>query len=455
MRPISCLFSCMLLVSVSFGETVKSIEDKATHRQTGTIEIDDGGKAMKINAFCLNSKGQIIAVCGNGPGEVRVVDDSGKILNAWEVDVKPESVGVSDDDSILVGGEGKLYRFAESGSLMKEVDSPHAKRLRDSKEALRKEALAYLKRRNATRDPLMTAKMRVESYENMLTQLKERQQKSELNESEERLIKMLPDLMERYQKQVEELEAAEAELSDEEKAAAAKDRNKGPSEAEIKQQIDSMVRSKMRVSSISSDGDRLFVTTRGIEGYGYDVWKMNLDFGDAEVIVTGLAGCCGQMDVQCCPSGLFVAENSRDRVVHYDIDGTEITHWGKSDRTGVDGFSSCCNPMNVCFDKEGYVYTAESGSGRIKQFDSTGKLVSYVGDVDLVPGCKNVSIAVSPVSDKIYMLDLTRNHIKVMEPKTDEQSETVEKGSPGEDKNASTSPRRADLTIRVLQEVSK
>jgi hypothetical protein len=34
--------------------------------------------------------------------------------------------------------------------------------------------------------------------------------------------------------------------------------------------------------------------------------------------------------------------------------------------------------------------------------------------VDLVPGCKNVSIAVSPDADKVYMLDLTRNHIVMM-----------------------------------------
>ena len=78
------------------------------------------------------------------------------------------------------------------------------------------------------------------------------------------------------------------------------------------------------------------------------------------------------MDVQCCKKGLFVAENSRDRVVHYDIDGNEITKWGKSDRTGIDGFTSCCNPMNVCFDASGDVYTAEASSGRIKRFDSNG-----------------------------------------------------------------------------------
>jgi len=31
-----------------------------------------------------------------------------------------------------------------------------------------------------------------------------------------------------------------------------------------------------------------------------------------------------------------------------------------------------------------------------------------------VPGCKKVSIAVSPQGDQVYMLDITRGHIVVM-----------------------------------------
>lgn len=413
MRSALLALPCLLLASLVMADEVKSIEDQSTHAQSAIIQFTGASSVLKMNAFCLNNQGQIIAVCGNGPGEIRVANDDGKILNSWKVDVKPESVGVADDDTILVGGEGKLFRFAPNGTLMTEVASPHAARLRNSKTQLRTEALATLKRSMTARDPIAMAESRVASYENMLTQLKTRKENGTLNASEERLIKMLPDLMERYQKQLDDLQRAAELKGDDQKEKADTD----PTEAQITALVDSMIRTKMRVSSISSTGDHLFVTTRGTTGYGYDVWKMNLQFKNAEVIVSGLSGCCGQMDVQCCASGIYVAENSRDRVVHYDINGTEINKWGKSDRTGINGFTSCCNPMNVCFDEKGYVYTAESGSGRIKCFDSKGQLVSYVGDVDLVPGCKNVSIAVSPVNDKVYMLDLTRNHIKVMEPK--------------------------------------
>ncbi|MGI9467146.1 MAG: hypothetical protein ACR2OA_08505 [Rubripirellula sp.] len=412
MRSAFLALPCVVLASLAMADEVKSIDDQSTHAQTGIIQFTGASSVLKVNAFCLNNQGQIIAVCGNGPGEVRVANDDGKILNSWKVNVKPESVGVAEDDTILVGGEGKLFRFAPNGKLITKVASPHAARLRDSKAQLRSEALATLKRSMTARDPIAMAESRVTSYENMLTQLKTRKESGTLNASEERLIKMLPDLMERYQKQVDDLKRAALDSDEPETKSDTE-----PTEAQINSLVDSMIRTKMRVSSISSTGNHLFVTTRGTTGYGYDVWKMDLQFKDAAVIVSGLSGCCGQMDVQCCESGIYVAENSRDRVVHYDINGTEINKWGKSDRTGINGFTSCCNPMNVCFDKKGYVYTAESGSGRIKCFDSNGALVSYVGDVDLVPGCKNVSIAVSHVNAKVYMLDLTRNHIKVMEPK--------------------------------------
>jgi hypothetical protein len=398
MRSILSLLAVVVLAPYSPGETTKSIDDLATHQQAAVIEIADQDSPLKINAFCLDAKGQIVTACGNGPGEVRIVNDEGQILKSWKITVRPESINVADDGSVLVGGEGKLFRFSAQGKPLHVTDSPHAERLRSSSDELRKAAIEYLERRTK---PLRS---RIASYENMIQQLEQRAEKGELNAAEKRMLTdTLPRMLQRYKEQMGE--------QDEDS------QNKGPSEEAIQNQMESLIRSKMRISSIASTGDHVFVATRAIEGYGYDVWKMNRNFADAKVIVKGLRGCCGQMDVQCCEQGIFVAENSRDRVVRFDLNGEEITNWGKSDRTGIDGFASCCNPMNVCFDSKGYVYTAEASVGRIKQFDAKGKLIAYIGDVDLVPGCKNVSIGVSPVNDNIYMLDLTRNHIKVMQPK--------------------------------------
>ena len=155
-------------------------------------------------------------------------------------------------------------------------------------------------------------------------------------------------------------------------------------------------------------------------------WKMDNDFSSGKQIISGLSGCCGQMDVQCCESGIYVAENSRHRVVAYDTDGKERISWGKADRTGLDGFTSCCNPMNVTFNAKGDVFTAESNTGRIKQFSKDGEFLAFIGDVKLVPGCKNVSIAVAPDNERVYMLDLTRGHIIIMTRKTAEAAAATE-----------------------------
>ncbi|MEM1068393.1 MAG: hypothetical protein AAGI63_05830 [Planctomycetota bacterium] len=403
-RGIAFLGLAVVSLSPLFGqnEETGSVADQATHQQVGTITLE-ADAPMNINAFCLNKKGQIVAACGVGPGQIRIADDSGRVLKAWDIAVKPEAVNVAPDGTVLVGGEGKLFRFSADGKLLLEADSPHATALRSDTKKLREEAIAYLDRSS---NSLGNMKARIEAYEQIITQLEE---KEELNENEERMLEMLPKTLETFKEQYAIQEAAKKESGEEEP---------GISEEAIQDQIENLLKSKMRISSVSGDENNVFVATNDIVGYGFAIWKTSKDFSGGETIVSGLRGCCGQMDVQCCKNGLFVAENSRHRVVRFDASGEETTNWGGRDRTGVEGFSSCCNPMNVCFNGANEVYTAESGSGRIKKFDADGKFLSYVGDVELVPGCKNVSIAATADGEKVYMLDLTRNHIVLMKSKS-------------------------------------
>lgn len=408
MRFSSYVLSASLLVlftSLGVAQTSQKpidIDDQATHAQVNLIKIPS---TSKVNAFCLDAENRILAACGAGPGEIRIMDSAGELIDSWEVSVKPEAINTAPDGTILVAGKEKLLRFSADGKLLHEAVSPQAKALDKDKDALRAQAEQTVNRMTRS------VSAQLESYTRMLAQLEEKKEAGKLNSNEENLLKVLPNLV----KQLEERKAQEEAQTPEES-----------NEEAIVKQMNLLAQSKLRVASISSDGQFVYIATPSIKGYTFDVWRTDASFSNEEIVATELRGCCGQMDVQACDNGIYVAENARHRVVRMKKDGEVVTSWGKRDRTGADGFTSCCNPMNVCFGQNGDVYTAESNTGRIKRFAVDGTFKEFVGDVKLVPGCKNVSIAVSSDYDRVYMLDITRNHIVVMERK-DVVAEVAEK----------------------------
>jgi len=151
--------------------------------------------------------------------------------------------------------------------------------------------------------------------------------------------------------------------------------------------------------------------------------RFDRNLGNPKIIAEGLRGCCQRLDLVANDSNLYVAENSRYRVLKCDRNGKVLSDWGSKDRTRIEGFGSCCNPMNLCFGANGDLYTAESGLGRIKRYTPDGKflgLVGYVG-VDrfnragrLAASCSNISIAISNDASRVYVLDYMNNIIRVM-----------------------------------------
>ncbi|NQT89455.1 hypothetical protein HQ560_21985, partial [bacterium] len=170
---------------------------------------------------------------------------------------------------------------------------------------------------------------------------------------------------------------------------------------------------KRKVTAIAITGADVFVACPATEGYGYDVWRTTADLKNPKKIVTGLRGCCGQMDIQASKGKLIVAENGRFRVACYDREGKQLATWGKGDRKSAEGFGSCCNPMNARIGPDGNIYTSESNVGRIKRFSPDGKLLGVIGTATIVPGCKHVAIGMNKDMSHFYMLDITRTNIIV------------------------------------------
>ena len=137
----------MLSQTIFAQETSAPAADLSTHRQSSVIRMADD--KLPLNAFCLNHDGNIVAVCGHGPGEVRVINPDGEILASCSTNAKPEAVTVNDRGDILLASDGKLFRFDPDGKELQQAEAPHAHSLRTDTKQLRRTAIRQLKARDS------------------------------------------------------------------------------------------------------------------------------------------------------------------------------------------------------------------------------------------------------------------------------------------------------------------
>jgi len=188
------------------------------------------------------------------------------------------------------------------------------------------------------------------------------------------------------------------------------------------EQIQQMISYRTRVTGIACCPDGVFVACSATKGYGYEIWLLNTDLAEPKKITEGQRGCCGQFDIQSHKNRVYAAANCRFNVVGFDQDGKEAISFGKRGRNAIDGFGSCCNPMNIRFTPNGDCYTAEASVGAIKRFNHDGEFQGVVAKAELVPGCKHVAIDVTPDGKRVYMLDITRSQIYVFDEVASEET---------------------------------
>ena len=359
-----------------------------THRQAAIIRLaGDKATSTTLHTFCLDPEGNLLAGVTTDVGQIRKLDPDGNLLETWPLEVQPEAIAVGPDGALFVAGSGKLLKLDAQGTVLLEADAPHAGEARENREQIREQMRQQMERNRESMAKVL------DRYQQQIDQLAAKAEE-ERTATEQRQLRSLQSMVERIQP-AEDEQAQDAML-------------------------ERMIQSKLAASSISVTSSDVFVATRALQGYGFDVWRVDDRFENGQRIVSGLRGCCGQMDVQANDTGVYVAENARHRVCHYDRDGELVNQWGSRARTGVEGFGGCCNPMNLAFNSGQDVYTAESSTGRIKRYSASGDLLGLVGQVEIVPGCKKVSIAVSPDGSRVYMLDITRTHIVMMKSIADD-----------------------------------
>lgn len=167
-----------------------------------------------------------------------------------------------------------------------------------------------------------------------------------------------------------------------------------------------------QVASICSTKKDVFVSIRGKTGY--EVHRLTRDLSDARRIITGLRGCCGQMDIKATDGVLYVAENGRHRVSRYDRNGKMLSSWGRRDRKSLEGFGSCCNPMNIFFGADGMLYTSEASVCRVKRYTPEGRFLGLVGKTGASGGCVHMAVAASKDGSRVYVADTSAKIIRVL-----------------------------------------
>ncbi len=391
----------------------------ATHQQVRVIHPAEGENGLSLASFCLTKDGRIVAAlsrasAGGGgailsihlgasaggstpeksaekpsPGEVRLLDADGKLLKKWPLDFTPQAVNVGPDDCVYVGGDGTLARYDLEGKELARGDSPQIAAAKQNPKELERQARESLEQQQHMFDQL------IKQLETRRDQLKAKQE-SDLKDDERQQLKQLDQMIETYKKM------------------AANQHPQPITDAQVKALASQMAAQDKRINAVAAGAKYVYITTRESKGYGYCVWRTDLDFKNAKSVVGGLAGCCGQTDVECCGDEFVVAENSRYRVTRYDAEGKKLASFGKSQRDGVgEGFSGCCNPMNTrpVGDK---LYVAES-NGVVKLFSRDGKYEGVVGAARVQAGCKSSIVDATADGQRVYYFDVRGSGICVLE----------------------------------------
>jgi len=125
------------------------------------------------------------------------------------------------------------------------------------------------------------------------------------------------------------------------------------------------------------------------------------------------------MDVQSHGGHLWIPHNARHAIESRDRDGKELSKFGTAGRIKATDFGGCCEPKNLRVLANGDILAAESGPPTcIKRFSANGKFKEVVALVDNAKGdCVRVAIDMSPDASRYYMLDTTRDAIRVFAAK--------------------------------------
>jgi sugar lactone lactonase YvrE len=378
-----------------------------THQFLRKIGIPgDNGAQVRLNSFCLDSKGRVLAACTGlaDQGNIHVMSPEGKLQATWKLDFVPEAINHAADGVIYAGGSGKLAKLAADGKVLQEAKLPsdrkplppeEEKKLREELKSVQADYMKAIQEYQKVQMEGMASRQEV-------AKIRKKVDATKSDDDKAKLAQELEQAVAETNKTTEKLLAAQKAL-----------RERVPALQKVMAQLPSGNRGT--VTGIAATNRDLFVCRMPDVGYGYEVWRTDLDFGSPKKIITGLSGCCGQMDLQADGDELWIPENGRHQVHRYDRDGKILSTFGKNDRSAIDGFGGCCEPKNIRIVGD-EIFTAESTQPvQVKHFSKDGRFQGIVAVPTYKTGCVRVCIEVSADKKHVFTLSPGENSIYVYE----------------------------------------
>jgi hypothetical protein len=167
-------------------------------------------------------------------------------------------------------------------------------------------------------------------------------------------------------------------------------------------------------TAITHWGEDIFVCASGASGFA--IIRFGLDLKEPLRIVSGLSGCCGQLDICAREGGVYVALNSAFTIARYSREGRKISSFKHEDAKKPDYFGEgCCEPKNLTITPDGVIYAAASSPMLVNKYSLDGKFLGRAGKLaDADGSCVKVTVGVTKDGTKLYMLDTSNSVVRLV-----------------------------------------
>ncbi len=186
-------------------------------------------------------------------------------------------------------------------------------------------------------------------------------------------------------------------------------------EEERTQMLATLQRRRADVTGLAVTERDVFVAVPAPNDFTYRVYRFTRDLTEPTLIVEKLRGCCGQMDIQTHQDNLWIAHNARHTVECRDRDGQLLRKFGKAGRVKAEDFGGCCEPKNLRVLANGEILAGPPTC--IKRFSAEGRFLEVLASNEGPGDCVRVTVAPSPDGTRYYLLDTTRDAIRVFAKK--------------------------------------